>query len=445
VQEENLRNKEGKRIMRRLGSGQSWSVRFLLCPLLLALAAPLGFAWPEEPVPAASVLTLDLSECLEMALQRQPRVAVQRASLAAALDGQRALDALRFAGLVAPEIPVRRQQAALGVTAAAAGVDQAERESNYAVTRTYLTVLYAREQERTARGVVDRLTATHKTAKEQLDAGAKEVTDADVRRTMVYLRLARTKQIQAGQGMKRALAALKEAVGLGPDDCLEVPEGQLAASKVSPCLADVVPAALARRGEMIQATVFAEVACLEVKAQRQTLHKKMETFAAGADIHSRQVPQGIHNKDYRPGAVPPEMPTVLAGSRAERVQHAQSLHARAEAVVEATRNLITLETVDAFLRWQEESSQLEEAKGAVETADLLAKDLNKDFIVRAKVRVEEVVNAHVLAAQAKSQYTEFLYRTLLALAELERVTAGGFCAQLAEAFPAVTKKDTPNP
>jgi outer membrane protein TolC len=425
-----------------------WSTRCLLVlilglPLLLALPAPRVLGWTEGPLPAASAMTLGLQECLQTALEHQPRVAAQRASLAAALDGQRALESLRIAGLILPEIPVRREQAALGVTAAAAGVDKAERETTYAVTRTYFTVLYAREQERIARGVVERLTATHKAAKQQLDAGVKEVTDADVQRTTVYLKLARTKQIQAAQGVKRALAALKEAIGLGPDACLDVPPGQLPVPTVVPCLADVVGAALAHRGEMVQATIFADVACLEVKAQGSGLLKRMETFAAGSDIHAHQVPQGFRNTEYRPGAVPPEMPDMLVGSRADRVQHAQSLHGRANAVVEVTRNLITLEAEDAFLRWQEASGQIAEAKEAATTAEELARNLNQDFVVRAKVRVEEVVNAHVLAAQARSQYTEFLYREILALADLERITAGGFCPHLVEAATPVAWKDAP--
>src|SRR5205085_10973004 len=122
-----------------------------------------------------------------------------------------------------------------------------------------------------------------------------------------------------------------------------------------------------RRGELVQATVLAEVTCLEVEAQGTGVHKRMETFAAGSDIHSRQVPQGVRNTEYRPGAVPPEMPTVLAGPRAERVQHAQSLHARAEAVALVTRNLIALEAEDAFLRWQAAADEVAETRVAADT------------------------------------------------------------------------------
>jgi hypothetical protein len=189
---------------------------------------------------------------------------------------------------------------------------------------------------------------------------------------------------------------------------------------------------VARRGELVQAGIFAQVTCLEVEAQATSLHPKMATFAAGTDIHARQVPQESHNSEYRPGAVPPEMPTLLAGSRPERVKHAQSLAARAEATAGTARDLIVLEAEDAYLRWEEASRQARQARQAADAGDKLADEQSKDFASGQKVRVDEVVTARVLAAQARGQYYEFLYRQILALADLERVTAGGFCAGLVE-------------
>src|SRR6185369_8502546 len=101
-------------------------------------------------------------------------------------------------------------------------------------------------------------------------------------------------------------------------------------------------------------------------------------------------------------------------------------------VVNQTRNLITLEAEEAFLRWDEATQQLVPAREAATAGKKLADDQKKDFTSGAKVRVEEVVNAQVLASQAQAQYNEFLYHQILALADLERVTAGAFCAHLAE-------------
>jgi outer membrane protein TolC len=331
-----------------------------------------------------------------------------------------------------PEIPVRRRQAALGITAAVAGLEQAEREVVYAVTRTYLTVLYARAQERVARSVVERLSVTLDAAKLQLEAGARNVAASDVSRTIVYQRLAETKQIQAAQGVKRALAALKEALGLGGATSFDVPAEELPVPSSRPDRDEVTALALARRGEIIRASLFAEVVCLEIEAQASSPHRKMETFAAGSDIHSDLVPQGMRNNEYQPGAVAPEMPGLLAGTRPERIRHASSLYARAQAVTEVTRNLIALEAEDAYLRWEEAALQVPKAREATQQGDKMADDLNKDFTSGLKARVEDVITARVTASQAQSQYNEFLYRQLLALADLERITAGGFCAGLAD-------------
>jgi outer membrane protein TolC len=419
--------------------GSLLAVLFVLLAHRTGRAAdPLDHILPTPPAAPPQVTKLTLPECVHLALERQPRLAASRASLAAAEDGKGALDALRLLATLDAEIPIRRKQAGLGVSAAVAGLDRAERDVVYAVTRTYFTVLYAREQERVAQSVVGRLSAIHDAARRQLEGGARDVTSVDVNRSAVYLRLAETKRTQATQGVKRALVALREAIGLDADVRLDVPVAHFPVSEVRPDRDEVVRSALARRGDMIQASIFAQVVCLEVDAQATSFQKRMETFAAGSDIHARSIPQEEHNSEYRPGAVPPEMPTLLAGSRVERMKRAQTLATRAAAVVDVTRNLITLEAEDAFLRWEEATQEARQAREAAETGDKLADDLNKDFTAGSKVKVEDVINFRVLAAQARSQYNEYLYRQILALADLERITAGGFCPRLVE--PAVAWK-----
>src|SRR5205807_1354606 len=126
-------------------------------------------------------------------------IAAARASLAAAEEGSQALEDLMVPMVLVPDLPIRRKQASAGITAAAAGVDQAEHDTIYAVTRTYFTLQYARAQERLARGIVDRLTATRDAAQRSLDAGARDVSATDVNRATVYLRLAVTRRTQAYQ------------------------------------------------------------------------------------------------------------------------------------------------------------------------------------------------------------------------------------------------------
>lgn len=413
----------------------AYPVRLLgLLGLLLAVSS--GTA--AEPAPSSppgqtvSLGALHLDDCLALADQRQPALLAYRASLTAAQIGQQAVNTLRFPADLLGEIPFRQQQAALGITAASAGLDEAERQTIYAVTRTYFTVLYARQQERVAQSVVDRLKVTRDLAARMLKDGARDVSESDVDKSTVYLELAQTRQIEASKGVERAMAALREAIGLCPDAEFSVANDPLPRPTVQPNRQEIVAAALAHRGNLVEANAMVEMACLEVSAQRSSVRQRMETFAAMGDIHSQPVPQGVQNTEYSPGAVPPEMPTILAGRQLERAAMAGTLKDRAAAVAVKARNLIALEAEDAFLRWEQASQQTERAQQAAATGEKLAGNTGKDFAAGLKVKVEDVVNAHVLASQAKSQYNQFLYQSILALADLERITAGAFSAGLAK-------------
>jgi outer membrane protein TolC len=393
--------------------------------------------------PAQPAGPLGLLECLQLAHERQPRIARGRIELALAQERYQTLLALRVPNVLAPDLPIRRRQSSLGLPAATAALDKSEREAAYAVTRSWFTVLFARAQEKVARKVVTDLEAVRQAAKLQLEAGAKGVSTADVERGLVYARLAQTKQIEAEGGVKRALAALREAMGMGPDFHIDVPDRALPDPKQKPVLEQVVALALGRRGEIIQAGVFADVVGLEVEAQAVSCGLRVQTFAAGSDVHSTNTPQKIANSEYRPGAFPPEMPTVLFGHKSERCAQAKTLHARAGALLQTSRNLIALEAEDAFLRWQQADRQAARAQEAATAGDKMASNMRMDFTSGATVPVETLINALVTASQARGQFNEFRYRQILALADLERITAGGFCAGLVEAVmaPAPEKKN----
>jgi hypothetical protein len=416
--------------------------------LSLALAGPgLGQTNPPTPVPTttapAPAAVLTLADCLHMAQEGNPRLSAKRAALAAAEDAKRAVDNLHVPDFVDRELPIRRRQASRGVAAAAADLQQTEREVAYGVTRSYLTLVYARDQEKVARRIVDQLGAIGDLAQQAVELGAdKNAKASTVDRIRVYQRLAETKLIEATEGQKRAQALLREALGQPVPFHFVVAPSRLPDPRARLERDEVVAAALAQRGEVIQARLFAEVTCLEVEAQGTSLHLKMETFAAGSDIHSSVVPGTLRNHDYRPGALPPAMPTLLVGSKAERVQRATDLNAEAEAIVQVTSNLVSLEAEDAFLRWEQATAQVAKSREAADKGDSLAKDLNA--VVRSTKKssdIEDALTASVLASQARSQYNEYLLNLNVALADLERVTGGLFCAHLAElSIPAEVKE-----
>jgi outer membrane protein TolC len=384
----------------------------------------------DPPAATPQSAALDLAQCVQLALERQPSIAANRESLAAAATGSQALESLRVPRFLARDLPIRRQQASLGVSIAAAGVEQAEQETIYAVTRLYYTVIYAREQKKVADDVVAHMKATRDTAETALKAGSRDVTTSTVDKIDVYLGLAQTKQAEATMGIDRALAALREAIGLDPSYPLQIAGTSLPTPNVPVNRDDIIALALSRRPELVQVATFAEVTCLEIRAQGTKRKPRVITFAAASDIHARSVPQGVSDTEYRPGAIGPEMPGLMVGSRDLRMQRTRDLYARSQAVIEKTRNLIALEADDAYLRWKEASLKVAQTRQASGKGTKLAEDTRRDFGAEQKVKAEDVLTNEVLASQARAQSNEARHQLILALAALQRVTAGGFNAGL---------------
>jgi len=364
---------------------------------------------------------------LQIALANQPALRAAQASLASAQTQLDALQNLRLAGLVSQEIPIRRKQASLGVVIAGAEVNKIEWDTIYGVTRNYFSAIYAHKQELVLRKVIDNLVENHSLAKGAMEAEPQKVSKGDVDRLGVYTVLARTKLIEAATGVEKAKAAMREAMGIPACQPLFLIEAELPPLETGLCKEQLIELALARRGELIRATTGAEVVCLEVSAQGVIHQTVGRTFAAGSDLHATPVPQGVSNGEYRPWAIGIEMPTTLVGHKADRVRRAQDLHAKAVAVADKARQLIALEAAEAFLKWQDASKQVDIlADTPKATADILKQAQAKFKIDKNTANTENLINSQVLDAQVNAKMNEALYQHALAVAALERITAGGF-------------------
>ncbi len=422
--------------------GRIWTalIASYLVPIAtLALAAD-TLPPPTEPVAALApppAQPLHLADCLQIALEQQPALAAQRASLAAAQTQYRGLLKLPTIPLLARDLPIRRKQACMGVSVASATLDQAQWETMYAVSRTYFGVLYARAQQKVAADVVLNLKFYQERVSEIVKTGkSREWTTSTVDKITIYLRLAETRQGEATRGLERATAALREAMGVPPETPVHIAEGPLPSPpKLEIDRDQIVAMALARRGEMAEAGLAARIIELEVCAQGLTCLPTAKTFAAVVDIHAHPVPQGTSNGEYRPGATSLEMPTLFAGPRSYRVERARDLSARAAAVVDKTRNLVALDAEDAYSKWEEAARRVPQTREAAEAGRRLSKDTEADFRGAQKVRIDDILTNVVLAAQGQAAYNEALYTQAIALAGLQRVTAGGFDAGFGQPVP----------
>jgi len=189
-------------------------------------------------------------------------------------------------------------------------------------------------------------------------------------------------------------------------------------------LEEVTALAMSRRTELVQAAVVLDVTRLEVCAQSKLGHRKtVQTFAAGSDLHSRVLPAPLRNGEYRPGPVAPEMPTILAGSRDDRVSRALALCDRQEAVYEKVVGLVKLEAANAFLTWQSTAERVKEAKVRYDRGLKVLEESRA--AAAARNDPELLVKNEALAGKAQAEYLEAVQRLIEALVNLERVTGGG--------------------
>lgn len=425
-----------------------------LASLLLGMATAAAAENAPETLPdAAPPTALTLRTCRQIALGNQPTIAATQAALKASLDRIQALESLRVPSCLARDLPIRRQQAALGATIAQAAITQAEAETLHGVTCSYLGALYAAQQIKLAnepdKGILHRLKELEKLVSED-ELRRRRAVALPAHKNLVnsFLQTLDGRIQEAQQGKFRALAALREAMGVGPDAAVLLPERDLPCPHVCPQLPELVALALARRGEMTQAATFAQVVCLEIDAQAMVKRPSVKTFASGSDIHAKPVPSGdLGGVNFRPAIVGPDMPPFLNGSRDARVQQARDYYERAQALTVKTRNLIALEVEDLYRRWVDKAEKAQHLQKAFDEARIFSEKIHEAYVTNimgAFPNLDEVINAGLITTRLQLEWKEAHYQALLALAALERATAGGFAVDF-DAAPAceTNGKETP--
>jgi hypothetical protein len=403
-----------------------------MLPVLLFLAARVfADSPPVQDTPGTSS-ALTVQACRQIALEQQPSLAATQASLKAAIDRASALENLHVPTLLARDLPIRRKQSALGVTIARGGLTQAESETLYGVTYSYLAALYAAQQIRMAdKQIRERLVGLMALVTDETTRKARRDVILEQHENLVksFLQTLDGRIQEGRQGKNRALAALREAMGVGSDFLFALPERDLPCPRVDPRLDELVALALARRGELVQANTLVEVTCLEIDAQATSCKPTMRTFASGSDIHAKPIPSGdVGGLEYRPAIVGPEMPPSLTGSRAARIEQARDYHQRALAVAAKAGNLIVLEVEDLYRRWLDKSRKAAHLEVAYHESLTFSEKMKESFNRRMPgyPNVDEVINAGLVTTRLQLEWKEAHYQSLLALAALERATAGGF-------------------
>lgn len=390
---------------------------------------------PPRPVPTIveagpmyTVHRCTLGEALAIAHARHPQLSAMRDSMNAALIKQRgAGEVKRMAGIITPDIDVRLQQSDLGIKATMVEYAQGQHEVTYAVVRCYYTVVYAREQIRVTRDLVEHLETNLEQVRkivEGKEGGIPGITKNTEDRLRVAVSEARRRLNQAEVGIDRARGALREAMGVEPGCRVDAADEHLPEINAILDRDTIVAHAVTRRGEVTLAMIGADVTRLEACAQwAKRFNLAADTFARGADIHARPIAAAERDPDYRPGAVGPDMPTQFAGRRETRKAIADVYASRAEATAAQARSLVGLEAENSYWRFIEAARNVRDTRlGADAARKLNARQREAAGVIDNR---DDVLLNEVSVSRALASLNEALYDQITALANLERTTAGG--------------------
>jgi outer membrane protein TolC len=393
---------------------------------------PLPVPNAEPKTEPAKIPELTLGECITIALERQPAIQAVRKRMEATEASLRGLNGIgRIGQVFSPDLPVRKEQASRGITAAAADLQKVHNEVVQDVTRLYYSVVYARQQEYFADDVAGQLEVLVKIMRDIVNSKMPEnLTNLKLDVAEIGLDDARTIRKQTQIGREQAMAALREAMAVCDTDFpfRVKDEGLPLMEQKEPLPKEkVIELALERRPELALAAAGVDAFRLEVYAQgRLHFRRAVPTLASGADIHAQEVPQALRTlKDYRPGAIPPEMPPQLVGTKYDRVSRAMAYSQRAESVYEKARNLVVLEAETGFYDLDLASHRLNLAKDKNERGKSMTTYVTENF--RTSKEKDVLFQVYVAGSKARADFVEAVYQHILALAAIERITAGGVC------------------
>ncbi len=381
----------------------------------------------QQPIPK-----LTLGECLKIALEKQPKLAALRASVGSAQASLTAQETAPLLVRLTPDHKTRKCQASIGVQAAQAELDQATHDVTQAVVWTYYSVVYVRQQLKVAKDAVDFVDFYRDQVEKIVNdkkGGTSEINQITLNRLIARLAAGQLLKVRAESGLERAKAALREAMGVEHTYSFQpVDEVLPDFAKFEIKKDDVIGHARTRRGEVIMASLASDVTRLEAFAQWSIRFRfRVETFASGADIHTRHIPAGSKDGEYRPDAIGPEMPVTLFGDRASRSQKSWELVTRSQAVLEKTMNLVTLEAEDAWIAYfyAGDSMTLAKKQAAAGKANLTALREVAGDKVDKKATLQELLEAQEEAAKGQAAFNEAVFQRISALANIERISAGG--------------------
>lgn len=333
----------------------------------------------------------------------------------------------------------RVQQAEAGAGIAQADVRKTENEIAFNVARAYMTVLLCEELANVATQASGYAEGVQSLAQAQVDDGDDFVSAADVLRARAMQGLYQEQAVGLQVARERALAGLKLAVGLPQESQLDIAERALPTDRIAANLESLKQQAFAERPELRKVNLALRAANLGRGIAHAEYFPNVAAFASFNTItDDANFPNPNDPTEWALG-VTATMPIYSGGRRVTQVRQAEHMESQVMEQRRLLAQVVDQEVEDGYLELREMAGRMDEAAGAVTSAQQAQEAFRAQFrlgrisAAATPKYYEDRLTTRLLLVAAQTRYFQALFGYNVAAAKLKLVTAGDPLAPLISA------------
>lgn len=160
----------------RLNSSSiKWIIGGAVVAMQFAIAGEITLA-QDSPIIVknpSKVPIYNIEKLREMGRSNSSTIKAAQLGIDGVAEKQDAIHKMRFLGIISKDLPVRKQQAQTGMTAATANYTQSELDLNFSIAYTYVSIIYANQQLDVAERGINDLNTLGDIAKEIVKTGSR--------------------------------------------------------------------------------------------------------------------------------------------------------------------------------------------------------------------------------------------------------------------------------
>jgi outer membrane protein TolC len=308
------------------------------------------------------------------------------------------------------KIRLQNQRARLGVELAEVQVAKGRQQVAFEVSRAYLSILLTLELQQFIAETEERFGIMEKLVHDLIEEGDRSVRQADESRLSALRKLAKSQLAQIQRDTDLARAGLRTAMGLDPDQAVEIAESRLGYRSVSPDLARLQDRALNQRPEIATARLGMRNAELERRLAIAQFCPDVGLFGQFTSIQDTPSYLSSNIPNLWAGGIQASVPLFEGGRRLAARRQAAVKYAQASEFLPFLEQGVTLEVQKAYLEYQAMVERLPLAAGAVRDALTTLRSYDTQYatgsVVDYSKYMENVTTARLLLLGARVEYAQ---------------------------------------